>query len=121
MARKPDPETGGYVVVSDTTRNGFVIIPDMTRSLKPPHIKCPSCGATHLVKTYHIYVNGEGRAVVSPGVFKALKYIGFGGLLVVEAHTDKPPTQELGTRKNRSTGQLEAGLLLQRETMVAHY
>lgn len=121
MGKPLHPETGGFVVVSDTTRNGFVIIPDLTRPLKPPHLKCPSCRVIHQVKTYHIYVNGQGRAVVSPGVFKALRYIGFGGLLSVEAHTDSPPKQTLGTRKNRKTGQLEAGLLLQRETMVAHY
>lgn len=114
---KPDPTTGGFIVTHPTVRYAFVIVPDPSRPIlgdARTFPKCPTCDTVHLVRTYHILMNGEGRAVVSPTVFQGLKKAGMGGL-AVEAHTPDPPKQILGTKG----GQM--GLVPQRDQLVVHY
>lgn len=112
MPKKYD--TGGYVVVHPYKRSQMVVIPHMQKPLMGPVKVCPTCQVKHSFKTYHILLNGEGRAVVSPGVFKSLKQVGFGGELAVEAHTTEPPNQVIGTKGGK------AGIIPQRERMVFH-
>lgn len=102
---KADPKTGGFVVVHPTKRNAFEIVTDMNRPyqgpVNPDAVPCPTCNVVHQHKTYHILLNGEGRAVVSPGVFQGLKSAkAFNDPkgLSIEAHTKKPPNQVLGTK-----------------------
>ena len=101
MAHK-DPTTGGYVVTHPTKRNVFEVVTDLERPYTSPNTnQCPTCQTVHQFKTYHILLNGEGRAVVSPGVFQGLKHAkAFNDPkgLAVEAHTEKPPKQVLGTK-----------------------
>ena len=99
-----DPQTGGFVVTHPTKRNAFEIVTDLNRPYQSKNlnpIPCPTCQIVHQHKTYHIMLNGDGRAVVSPGVFQSLKRAkAFNDVdgLAVEAHTDKPPNQVLGTK-----------------------
>ncbi len=100
-----DPRTGGFVVVHPTKRNAFEIVTDLERPFQGSNSLrtnvCPTCETVHHHKTYHILLNGEGRAVVAPGVFQGLKHAkAFNDPkgLAVEAHTEKPPKQVLGTK-----------------------
>lgn len=100
-----DPLTGGFVVTHPTKRNSYEIVIDLNRPFEGPNTLrtniCPTCHAIHHHKAYHILLNGDGRAVVSPGVFQGLKRAkAFGDPkgLAVEAHTTKPPKQTLGTK-----------------------
>lgn len=59
-----------------------------------PQDKCPTCGFPHTKKTYHLWLDGEGAAVVSPEVFQHLRAIGQGELprqFRVESKVEKPP------------------------------
>ncbi len=105
-----DPVTGGFVVTHPTKRNAFEIITDLNRPYIDGHgdpvnvsllNNCPTCNTIHQYKTYHIMLNGDGRAVVSPGVFQSLrnaKAFNDPAGLAVEAHTKTPPNQVLGTK-----------------------
>ncbi len=106
---KVDPTTGGYVITHPTKRDAFEVVVDMKRPFidgfgKPVPIStlnvCPTCQVLHPFKTYHIMLNSEGRAVVSPGVFQSLKAAGafHADGLAIQAHTDNPPNQVLGTK-----------------------
>jgi len=109
MVPKVDPTTGGYVITHPTKRDAFEVVTDMKRPFidgqgKPVPmstlIVCPTCKELHPFKTYHIMLNGEGRAVVSPGVFNGLKQANafHADGLGIESHTDNPPNQVLGTK-----------------------
>ncbi len=100
-----DPVTGGFVVTHPTKRNAFEVVIDFNRPFEGPESLrtnvCPTCETVHHFKTYHILLNGDGRAVVSPGVFQGLKRAkAFNDPqgLAVESHTKKPPKQILGTK-----------------------
>lgn len=77
----------------------MVTVPDPTRPVaKPTH--CPSCLTAHPFKTYHIAVNSDGAAIVSPTVFDGMKRGGMGGF-VVDGEVANPPTQVLGARNGK--------------------
>lgn len=99
---------GGYVVKHPTKKMVFHIVTDLSRPFAFPdersrkaQKKCPTCNVPHYHKTYHILLNDQGRAVVSPGVYKGLLSAqAFSGddPLILETHTTKPPNQVLGTK-----------------------
>ena len=104
-----DPTTGGYVLYHPTKRDAFEIVTDVNRPYIDGHGKpisldllnvCPTCQVKHQHKTYHIMFNSEGRAVVSPGVFRSLQQANAfkSGSMAIESHTDSPPNQVLGTK-----------------------
>lgn len=128
------PDTGGVRIVHATVRSAVVTVGDPTRPIqgwvggaanqtcvecsrrqgriiehpREFHV-CPTCQVIHLYKTYHINVNGDGAAIVSPGVFRGLQQAGafdtvFDGgdaPFRVDAHVPTPPTQILGTDRGR--------------------
>ncbi len=117
-----DPKTGGFVVTHPTKRGVFEIVTDLDRPFEGPASLrtnvCPTCQTVHHHKTYHILLNGEGRAVVSPGVFQGLKKakaFNDPNGLAVEAHTPKPPKQVLGTKGGMM------GLVPQRDEVTIYH
>ena len=116
---------GGYVVSHPTKRMAFHIVPDMSRPYNFADEKskrnlkmCPTCQTVHLHKTYHILLNDQGRAVVSPGVYKGLlsaKAFSGDDPLKLETHTTKPPDQVLGTRNGMM------GLVPQRDKTIIYH
>ncbi len=109
MTSRVDPATGGYVIYHPTKRDAFEVVTDMNRpfqygpgDLVPLDLLnvCPTCQVKHQHKTYHIMLNSEGRAVVSPGVYRGLHEANAfkTGGLAIESHTDTPPNQVLGTK-----------------------
>lgn len=88
---------GGVRVCHPSKRNAFEVVTNLREPLHPPHLQCPTCGVKHTHKTYHIMLNDQGAAVVSPGVFEGLQNAGMGDLYV-ESHVEKPPNQVLGTK-----------------------
>ena len=94
------PTTGGFKVKHLTKRNAFEVITDFQRPFlgdTSTFHKCPACQVVHYHKTYHIMLNGDGFAVLSPQVYRGVMAAGMGGLLLVD-HTDTPPTVVLGTK-----------------------
>lgn len=95
-ALQAGPKTGGVRVVHDTARSGIVTVPNLSRPFPQPQA-CPSCQVVHQVKTYHINVNADGAAIVSPTVFQGLKQAGaFVSGFRVDAHVPEPPKQVIG-------------------------
>lgn len=63
---------------------------DQRRPYSTP-FECPMCHLTHVFKTYHISLDSDGFAIVSPVVWEKLQQLrdhGFEQMNVVE----KPPT-----------------------------
>lgn len=56
--------------------------------------ECPQCHIIHNHKTYHINVDGNGAAIVSPVVWEQLQRIP-GQPFKLSGTVDKPPTQIL--------------------------
>lgn len=126
MTSRPDPATGGYVVYHPTKRDAFEVVTDVNRPFIDGHGQpvdlsvlhvCPTCQVKHQHKTYHIMVNSEGRAVVSPGVYRGLHEANAfrTGGLAIESHTDTPPNQIMGTKNGMM------GLVPQRRKPVTIY
>ena len=116
---------GGYTIKHPTKRMAFHIVTDFARpfayvndAARRQVKKCPTCNTPHFHKTYHIMLNEEGRAVVSPGVYRGLLAAGAfteeGGLQMV-THTTKPPNQVLGTKNGMM------GLVPQRPKTVIYH
>lgn len=85
----------GFRIVHESARWPMVVtVADLSRPLSPVR-SCPSCQTAHLFKTYHISVNDQGAAIVSPGVLEGLRRAGMGGFAVESGVVD-PPTKVLG-------------------------
>lgn len=97
----------GVRVQHSVKRSGFFVLSDPTRPILGDvrtFPKCPTCVQVHTHKTYHILLNGEGAAVVSPRVLDGLRRAGaFDPLvgLAVAGEVLDPPTVVLGRRDGR--------------------
>lgn len=81
------------VRIRHRTARSAVVLVEHPKAYKAPFL-CPSCGATHLKKTYHVVVDHEGRAVVSEviaGRLREARAIGPHGFDVEETIENPPP------------------------------
>lgn len=69
-----------------------------------PHIPAPIkdcyCGVVHEYKTVHLTVDGDGRCLVSEGVWEWVRSAGETGFSVI-GHTRTPPTIRLGEPREK--------------------
>ena len=88
---------GGVRIVHTSARSSVVVYPDLSRPYPVP-LGCPTCQTIHQAKSYHVNVNADGAAIVSPGVFAGLQRArAFGGTdFRVDAAVPDPPKQVLG-------------------------
>jgi hypothetical protein len=66
------------------------LVPDMAHPRKEP-FHCPTCNMVHVVKTYHLWLDDTGAAIVSKEVLEGLKKAGMPELDIVEEVKNPPP------------------------------
>jgi hypothetical protein len=80
----------GIKVRDRRARSCVRLVPDMGHPRKEP-FECPTCMTIHVVKTYHLWLDDTGAAIVSAKVLEGLKKAGMPELDVVEEVKNPPP------------------------------
>jgi hypothetical protein len=88
----------GVRILHDSEMSCVFTLVDGKRPYKAP-LACPACAKTHEFKTYHISLDGEGFAIVSPEVWKKLQRIP-GQPFRLSNEVEKPPPQIVGLSGN---------------------
>lgn len=86
---------GVRIVHADKRLAGkVVVIPTFRRKLPKP---CQLCQVWHVVKHYHLRLDGQAAIIVAPKVLAGLRAIGQirPGRFEVESHVAKPPRQTI--------------------------
>jgi hypothetical protein len=84
----------GIRIVHETKRSCVLTIVDATRPYKQPY-ECPTCHATHRFKSYHVPVDDQGAAIVSPEVLERIKRLPLHGF-AIQNEVRKPPSIRIG-------------------------
>jgi hypothetical protein len=84
----------GIKIWHETARSCVWLVPDMKHPRDEP-VECNTCNMWHLVKTYHLWLDDTGSAIVSKEVLEGLKQAGFPKLQVVH-EVKEPPTLAFG-------------------------
>ena len=100
----------GYNIVHATDRNCVRVVPVMSLPIdtsgKGGYKICPTCNIHHPVKSLHIWLDGDGKAMISKGVLDLLqkRTTAEGGMdgFTLDGHTTKPPPLKLGRGGNRA-------------------
>jgi hypothetical protein len=80
----------GIMVRDQKHRSTVRLVPVMNHPRKEP-IDCNTCNMVHVVKTYHLWLDDTGAAIVSPQVLEGLKQAGMPGIDIVGEVKDPPP------------------------------
>ena len=84
----------GIRIRHDTLKGVTLVVLHPKRRYREPYL-CPVCKITHKKKAFHIKLDGEGCAIVSPQVLNRLKECGM-PKLTIENEVLNPPKQVVG-------------------------
>lgn len=83
-----------------TDRSCIYVLVDAGRPYTAP-LPCLVCGVVHTFKTYHIALDGNGAAIVSPEVAAKVGSLGPGTGFTIMEGVAKPPAQGVGLNGER--------------------
>lgn len=83
----------GLRIKHATVINRTLTIVDQSRPYSLP-FECPTCHLTHIFKTYHVDVDGEGAAIVSLEVWERIQQLANHGFSLTN-EVQKPPSRTL--------------------------
>lgn len=91
----------GIRIAHTTARNVVYLVPIVSKPFTGQSLdQCPSCHLVHPVKTVHLWLDGAGSCIVSPGVLADLVSAGMPDLAVM-ATVEKPPPLNFGPGVSR--------------------
>jgi hypothetical protein len=78
--------------------------------------ECPTCNVIHPVKTHHLWLNSDGKVLVSRGIYESIQGEA-GGLavndLTLDGGTNTPPPLAVGAGKSRRETDQENEAIIQ--------
>jgi hypothetical protein len=84
---------GGVRIHHDTERSKVVRLAHPAKKYTVPYL-CSACKESHTQKTYHIYVDSQGDAIVSHEVYASLQQIPDAGFSFLNT-VSNPPSQKV--------------------------